>query len=81
VGELSAERPDAFRSGRSLKAVTAAKELEILRLFLGICLDRSWTRENAALKIKAPRNIRPNEVVPFTPAGVMAIIDACQSFG
>jgi integrase/recombinase XerC len=81
VGELSAERLDAFRSGRSLKPVTAAKELEILRPFLGFCLDRNWTPENAARKIKAPRNIKPNEVVPFTPAEVTAIIDACQSFG
>jgi len=81
VGELSAERLDAFRSGRSLKPVTAAKELEILRLFLGFCVDRNWARDNAARKIKAPRNIKPNEVVPFTPSEVAAIIGACHSFG
>jgi integrase/recombinase XerC len=81
AGELSAERLDAFRSGRGLKPVTAAKELEILRLFLGFCVDRNWTRENAARKIKAPRNIKPNEVVPFSPSQVAAIITACNTFG
>ncbi len=81
VGELSAERLDAFRSGRGLKPVTAAKELEILRLFLGFCVDRNWARENAARKLKSPRNIKPNEVVPFTPSEVAAIIGACHTFG
>lgn len=81
VGELSAERLDAFRSGRGLKPVTAVKELEILRLFLGFCLDRNWARDNAARKIKAPRNIKRNEVVPYTLSEVSAIINACHSFG
>ena len=81
VGELSAEGLDAFRSGRGLKPVTAAKELEILRLFLGFCVDRNWARENAARKIKPPRNIKPNEVVPFSPSQVAAIINACNTFG
>jgi site-specific recombinase XerD len=81
VSELTAERLDAFRSGRKLKPITASKELEVLRLFLGFCLDRNWARDNAARKVKAPRNIKPNDVVPFTPVEVTAIIGACNSFG
>ena len=81
VGELSAEDIDAFRSGRRLEPISSAKELEMLRMFLGFCVDRNWARENVGRKIKAPRNIKPNEVVPFTPAEVAAIIDACNLFG
>jgi len=81
VGELSAERLDAFRSGRALKPISGAKELEILRLFLGFCVDRNWARENAARKLKSPRNIKPNEVVPFTPSEVASIVNACNLFG
>jgi site-specific recombinase XerD len=81
VGELTAEGIDAFRSARGLKAITAMKELEILRVFLGFCLDRRWTEDNAARRVKSPRNIRPNEVVPFTAGEVGAILKACSGFG
>ena len=41
-----------------------------MRVFLGFCVDRNWSKENPAKKIKLPRNIKPNEVVPFTSAEV-----------
>ena len=44
VGELTAEGIDAFRSARGLKAITAMKELEILRVFLGFCLGSRLDR-------------------------------------
>jgi site-specific recombinase XerD len=81
LDELTTERLDAFRAGRKLKQITASKELEILRVFLGFCVDRGWVKQNEARKIKMPRNIKPNEVVPFTPLEVSAIIAASDIVG
>jgi len=79
--ELRAENLDQFRAGRGLAQITAGKELEILRLFLTFCMNRDWTKENAAKKIKLPRNIKANEVVPYTPAEMTAILRACNRIG
>lgn len=79
--ELKAEKLDQFRSGRELAPITAGKELEILRVFWGFCMDRDWTKENPAKKIKLPRNLKPNEVVPYTPAEITAILMACDQIG
>lgn len=81
LAELTTEKLDRFRAGRVLKPITASKELEILRVFLGFCMDRGWVRDNAARRIKPPRNIKPNEVVPFTSAEITAMLKACNSFG
>ena len=79
--ELTTEQLDRFRAGRVLKPITASKELEILRVFLGFCVDRAWVRDNAAKRIKPPRNIKPNEVVPFTAKEITAMLNACSTFG
>jgi site-specific recombinase XerD len=81
VSELRTEHLDAFRSARGLKQITSSKELEILRLFCGFCIGRKWATDNVARQIKSPRNIRPNEVQPFTRAEVTAIIGACELIG
>lgn len=81
LDELKTETLDRFRAGRRIAQITASKELEAIRLFLGFCVDRNWVKENPAKKIKLPRHIKPNEVVPFTSAEVTAIIKACDSFG
>jgi len=81
VGELTTEQIDAFRSSRALKQITSAKELEILRLFCGFSFDRKWANENVAKRVKSPRNIKPNDVRPFTPTEVAAIIKACGLIG
>jgi site-specific recombinase XerD len=81
VGDLTAEQLDAFRSSRGLKPITSTKELQTLRVFFGFCLDRKWTTENVARRIKPPRNIKPNDVVPFTALEVGAILKACSGVG
>lgn len=81
LDEIGAEKLDRFRSGRKIKQITSSKELEILRLFFRFCADRNWTRDNPAQKIKLPRHLKPNEVVPFSSAEVTAIIKACDTFG
>ncbi len=81
VRELTTEQVDVFRSGRGLKQITSAKELEILRLFCGFRVERKWANENVARRIKSPRNLKPNDVEPFTPAEVGAIVKACDVVG
>ena len=72
---------DAFRAGRSLKPITSIKELQLLRQFCGFCKDRRWLDDNAAKRIKPPRNIRPNDVEPFSLVEVDEIIKACDRIG
>lgn len=62
--------------GRSTGQVRAT-----LRVFFGFCLDRKWATENVARRIKSPRNIKPNDVVPFTALEVGAILKACSGVG
>jgi site-specific recombinase XerD len=81
LDELDTESLDSFRAGRGIKQITASKELEILRVFFGFCCDRNWIRGNPAKKIKLPRNIKPNEIIPFTQLEFAAILQACDRIG
>jgi site-specific recombinase XerD len=81
LGELTTAKLDQYRAGRGIGQLTASKELETLRVFLGFCMDRNWTKENPAKKIKLPRNVKSKEVVPFTPAELAAILKACELYG
>jgi site-specific recombinase XerD len=81
VDDLTTDNLDAFRASRALKPITSAKELELLRQFCGFCCDRKWASENVAKRIKSPRNIKPNEIEPFSKAEVAAIIKACDGIG
>jgi len=56
MADLTVDALDDYRSTRRLAPSTAAKELDILRLFFGFCLERNWTADNPAQKIKPPRN-------------------------
>jgi site-specific recombinase XerD len=81
LDEIGTESLDRFRGGRRLRQITASKELEILRVFFRFCLDRKWVTENPAKRIKLPRNLKPNDVVPFTPSEIAAMLKACETFG
>ena len=79
--ELDTDALDAFRASRNLKPITSTKELQLLRQFCGFCKDRRWMDDNAAKRIKPPRNIRPNDVEPFSSVEVNEIIRACDLIG
>jgi len=81
MDELTVEHLDSYRAGRSLSPITATKELQTLRQFLSFCVERDWIRKNPAKQIKAPRNIKPAEVVPYEAAEVVKIIAACDEIG
>jgi site-specific recombinase XerD len=81
LNELRTDQLDRFHASRDVAPITASKELEAIRLFLGFCVDRNRCDDNPAKKIKLPRHMKPNEIAPFTSAEVTAIIKACDSFG
>lgn len=81
ISELTTDMLDAFRASRRLAPLTSIKELQLVRQLFGFCNDRRWVEENVAKRIKPPRNIRPNDVEPYTSAEVNAIISACNRIG
>ena len=81
VADATVERLDAYRAARTLARTTAQKELETLRQFFAFCFDRRWVDSNPAKKIKSAKNVKPAEVVPYTPDELSRIIAACDSIG
>jgi site-specific recombinase XerD len=81
VQGVTLEHLDAFRAGRQLSPTTATKELQTLRQFFAFCLERRWVGENVAKRLKAPSNIKPSPVEPYTPGEMGRIIAACDAVG
>ena len=81
IMQVTVEHLDAFRADRQISPTTGLKELQTLRQFFAFCLERRWAEDNPAKRIKAPRNIRPAEVVPYTQAEVSVILAACDGIG
>jgi len=81
VTELTTELLDRYRASRKLRPITALKELQTLRQFFGFCRDRGWIKQNIARPIKGPRNIKPNEIEPYTANEITRILAACDTFG
>jgi hypothetical protein len=53
----------------------------MLITFFGFCASRKWIIANPAKELKAPRNIKPNEVVPYTLLDESRILAACDQIG
>lgn len=81
VSELTMEALDEFRAGRKLAPTTSARELETLRQFLAFCEARRWIGDNPAKRIKLPKNIKPEPVVPFTAAEIDKMLEAATKIG
>lgn len=81
VNELDTSSLDAFRSSRQLKPITASKELQLIRQFCTFCVGRKWIGDSPAKHIKMPRNLKPNDVEPFTSVEVAEIIKATGLIG
>jgi site-specific recombinase XerD len=81
LAELTVERLDAYRAGRSLAPTTSMRELGTLRQFLTFCQERRWIADNPAKRIKGPRNAKPAEVVPFTTTELGKMVAACDGIG
>jgi integrase len=72
---------ESFRAGREIRPITSSKELQTFRQFFGFCFDRRWISENIAKRVKGPRNIKPNDIEPYTSSEVSSILAACDTFG
>jgi site-specific recombinase XerD len=81
VADATIERLDAYRAARQISRVTSQKELETLRQFFTFCVERKWTDDNPAKRIKSAKNVKPAEVVPYTPDELTRIIAACDAIG
>ena len=79
--QVTAETIDAYRESRNIASITWLKELEILRHFFQFCADRDWIVKNPAKLVRAPKNVKPKPVEPYTPEEVAKIIFACDFIG
>ena len=70
-----------YRRSRLVGLVTWNVELQTLRTFFGYCVSRKWLTANPAKELKPPRNLKPNEVVPYTLQEESRILTACDQIG
>jgi site-specific recombinase XerD len=61
--------------------VTWKVELQTLRTFFAYCVSRRWLPANPTTELKAPRNLKPNDVVPYTLQEESQILAACDQIG
>ena len=81
LADVTTEVLEDFRGSRSVGKVTWKVERQMLVTFFGYCVKRKWISTNPAKDLKAPRNLKPNEVVPYTLHEESQILAACESFG
>jgi len=81
LAEVSVEALEDFRRTRSIVRTTWKGERQMLVTFFGYCITRKWITSNPAKELKSPRNIKPNEVVPYTLQEESQILLACDRIG
>jgi integrase len=81
LGDVTIDVLEDFRRTRKVGLVTWKVELQALRTFFGYFVSRKWIMTNPAKEMKAPRNLKPNEVVPYTLREESEILDACDRIG
>src|SRR5258706_7188815 len=81
LADVTVDVLEDFRLTRKIGLVTWKVELQALRTFFGYFVSRKWITANPAKEIKTPRNIKPNEVVPYTLREESEILAACDRIG
>jgi len=79
--KLTLDRLEEFRASRTIAPVTWRVELQTLRTFFAYCVSRKWLPSNPAKELKAPRQLKPNEIVPYTIQEESRILAACEQIG
>jgi hypothetical protein len=79
--DVTIEVLEDFRRTRKIGLVTWKVELQALRTFFGYFVRRRWIAANPAKDIKSPRNIKPNDIVPYTLREESEILAACAQIG
>jgi integrase/recombinase XerC len=81
LADVTIEALEDYRRQRDIGPVTWKVELQTLRTFFGYCMRLKWISANPAKELKAPRNLKPNEVVPYTLEEESRILSACDQIG
>lgn len=81
VDQVTLEILDGYALARGKTNWTWVKEVEILRQFFRFCMDREWCSKNPAARLKRPKMLEANDVVPYTRDEIVRIIAACDQFG
>jgi integrase/recombinase XerC len=81
LSDISVEVLEDYRRSRSIVQLTWKVELQALRTFFRFCVSRRWISSNPASEVRSPRNIKPNEVVPYTLVDESRILAACDEIG
>lgn len=79
--DLSLEVLEDYKRSRAIGLVTWKVELQTLRTFFSYCIRHKWIAFNPANDLKAPRNLKPNAVVPYTLREESLILSACELIG
>jgi integrase/recombinase XerC len=79
--DISLELLEDFRASRRIHPVTSRVELQTLRTFFAYCIRHRWITINLAKEIEPPRNLKPNEVIPYTLVEESLILAACLEIG
>ncbi len=72
---------EQYRQTRKIGQRTWKTELQTLRTFFGYCTRKKWIASNCAAEMKGPRNLTPNDDVPYTQEDEIRIISACDKIG
>lgn len=81
LSESTLDVLEDYHRSRRIGPVTWKVELQTLRTFFGYCISHKWLTSNPAKELKAPRNLKPNEVVPYTLHEESRILAACDQIG
>jgi integrase len=79
--DVTTEVLEDFRSTRNIGKVTWKVERQMLVTFFGYCVRKKWIANNPAKDVTPPRNLKPNEVVPYTLQEESRILAACDQIG
>jgi len=81
VSKMTIDFLEDYHRSRMISLVTWKVELQALRTFFAYCVSHKWLTSNPAKELKAPRNLKPNEVVPYTLQEENRILAACEQIG
>ncbi len=81
LADVGVDALEDFRQTRKIGLVTWKVERQTLVTFFGYCVRRKWITTNPARELESPRNLKPNEVVPYTLQEEALILAACDQIG
>ncbi len=81
LDKINTTELERYRRTREIGQRTWRTELQTLRTFLGYCVRKKWIASNCATEMKGPRNLTPNDVVPYTIEDEIRILAACDKIG